>query len=85
MEGAEFFNIVSRSPGLLGENSRGWTADLDWLLAEENMAKALEGKELPRPKAAKSGATTKQTRRYEGPEEWTERILAEVNIKETLS
>ena len=49
------------------------------------MAKALEGKELPRPKAAKSGATTKQTRRYEGPEEWTERILAEVNIKETLS
>ena len=31
--GREFFNAVYRFPGLLGESSRGWTADLDWLLA----------------------------------------------------
>ena len=59
----------------------GWAADLDWLLAEENMAKILEGKYLPRAKAVKTGATTKQTRRYDGPEEWTKRILAELNVK----
>ncbi len=80
----EFFNIVARSPWLLGENSRGWTADLDWLLAEGNMAKVLEGKYLPRAKAAKAVATARQTRRYEGPEEWKNRILAELNIKKEL-
>ena len=76
----EYFNTVSRSPWLLGENSRGWTADLDWLLNESNMAKVLEGKYLP--KAKKSVPTTvDRVPRHEGQDEWTGRILAELNIE----
>jgi hypothetical protein len=40
----EFFLQVSETPFLLGENERGWRADLEWLLNPTNMAKVLEGK-----------------------------------------
>lgn len=75
----EYFGMVSRSPWLLGENSRGWTADLDWLLNESNMAKVLEGKYLPKAKKSVP-ATGERVPRHEGQDEWTERILAELNI-----
>ena len=75
----EYFGMVSRSPWLLGENSRGWTADLDWLLNESNMAKVLEGKYLPKAKKS-APATGERVPRYEGQDEWTGRILAELNI-----
>ena len=75
----EYFGMVSRSPWLLGENSRGWTADLDWLLNESNMAKVLEGKYLPKSRKS-APATGERVPRHEGQDEWTERILAELNI-----
>lgn len=75
----EYFNTVSRSPWLLGENPRGWTADLDWLLNESNMTKVLEGKYLPKAKKPVS-ATGERVPRHEGQDEWTGRILAELNI-----
>lgn len=39
------FEKVSQTPFLLGENSRGWTCSLDWLLANDtNYVKVLEGR-----------------------------------------
>lgn len=75
----EYFGMVSRSPWLLGENSRGWTADLDWLLVEENMAKVLEGKYLPKSRKP-APATGERVPRHEDQDDWTARILAELNI-----
>ena len=40
----DYFQRVARTPFLLGENDRGWTADIEWLLSQANMAKVLEGK-----------------------------------------
>lgn len=46
--GAEKITLVlenaSKSKFLAGQNNRGWTADLDWLLKPENFVKTLEGK-----------------------------------------
>lgn len=75
----EYFGMVSRSPWLLGENSRGWTADLDWLLVEGNMAKVLEGKYLPKSRKP-APATGERVPRHEDQDDWTARILAELNI-----
>ncbi len=40
----ELFNIVAVSKFLHGDNDRKWSADFDWLMNENNMAKVLEGK-----------------------------------------
>lgn len=74
----EYFGIVARSPWLLGENPRGWTADLDWLLSEGNMTKTLEGKYLPK---SHSTPSRRDTPKHEDQEQWAERILAELNIE----
>lgn len=39
---AKFFRKVQMNPHWLGENDRGWTADLDWLTAPRNFTKVLE-------------------------------------------
>ena len=39
-----FFQSVRASPFLLGENDRGWQADLEWLMRPTNFAKVIDGK-----------------------------------------
>ena len=39
----ELFTKAEASPFLKGKNKRNWTADFNWLLNSENMAKVLEG------------------------------------------
>lgn len=38
------FAKVNSSPFLIGKNNRGWRADFDWVLKEDNRVKILEGK-----------------------------------------
>lgn len=38
-----YFGYVATCPHLLGENGRGWSADLGWLVNESNFAKVLQG------------------------------------------
>lgn len=40
----ELFTLAEASPFLKGKNPRNWTADFNWLMNSENMAKVLEGK-----------------------------------------
>jgi phage replication O-like protein O len=40
----EFFAAVRRSKFLMGENSRNWKPDLEWLTKESNFIKVIEGK-----------------------------------------
>ncbi len=39
-----YFESVNNMPWLLGENNRGWRADLGWLVNQSNIVKVLEGK-----------------------------------------
>lgn len=39
----ELFTIAEASAFLKGKNGRNWTADFNWLMNSENMAKVLEG------------------------------------------
>lgn len=40
----ELFTMAEASPFLKGQNDRNWSADIDWLMKSDNMAKVLEGK-----------------------------------------
>lgn len=40
----KYFARVRGSPFLLGDNQRGWKADLEWLTIESNLIKVCEGK-----------------------------------------
>lgn len=40
----ELFTLAEASQFLKGKNNRNWTADFNWLMNSENMAKVLEGK-----------------------------------------
>lgn len=40
----ELFELAEASPFLKGKNQKNWTADFNWLMNSENMAKVLEGK-----------------------------------------
>lgn len=40
----ELFERAEASPFLKGQNRKNWTADFNWLMNSENMAKVLEGK-----------------------------------------
>jgi len=40
----EFFKYVKKSEFLMGDNDRGWTADLFWIVGPKNFAKILSGK-----------------------------------------
>ena len=40
----ELFELAETSPFLKGKNQKNWTADFNWLMNSENMAKVLEGK-----------------------------------------
>ena len=37
------FTKAEATPFLIGQNSRGWKADFDWLMRGDNMLKVLEG------------------------------------------
>ena len=39
----DYFSQVSGIPFLLGQNDRGWKADIGWLVEQKNMVKVLEG------------------------------------------
>jgi len=41
-----YFNSVTSMPFLCGKNDSGWSADMEWLINQNNMAKVLEGKYL---------------------------------------
>jgi hypothetical protein len=48
----EFFKTISQSPFLSGENNRGWTADLPWVLnSNDKIIEIMEGKYAPRQTA----------------------------------
>lgn len=38
-----YFGYVATCPHLVGENNRGWTADLGWLANETNFSKVIDG------------------------------------------
>ena len=40
----ELFDMAEASPFLKGQNGRNWSANFDWLMNSDNMAKVLEGK-----------------------------------------
>lgn len=40
-------NEIPRRPFLMGENDRGWKADIDWFLKPDSVTKIMEGKFLP--------------------------------------
>jgi len=46
----ELFEQAENSQYLKGKNKSGWSASFDWLLAEENMPKVLEGNFADKPK-----------------------------------
>ncbi|WP_423820865.1 hypothetical protein V5738_11025 [Salinisphaera sp. SPP-AMP-43] len=49
-----YFEIVQRSPHLLGNNDRGWTANFEWLVNSSNFVKTIEGQYL-RPEGESNG------------------------------
>jgi hypothetical protein len=61
------FELLNASPFLLGQNDRGWRADLDWLLKPGRAARVLEG--------AYSGGATGATkgRASEADRDWSRR------------
>lgn len=38
------FEMAEQTPGLKGDNDRGWKADFDWLMRPDSIARILEGK-----------------------------------------
>ena len=50
------FAKAESSAFLRGSNKRNWTADFDWLIADANMAKVLDGKYDNRPKEGSNGS-----------------------------
>lgn len=57
----ELFERAEASPFMKGQNGRNWSADFDWLMNSDNMAKVLEGKyddqKRQQPIRAGSGST----------------------------
>ena len=52
------FNVIraaGRSSFLAGQNTRGWTADFDWIFRPENFVKVLEGKYENKEKSQQYG------------------------------
>ena len=47
------FENAEASSFLKGSNDRNWSANFDWLIADKNMAKVLEGNYADKPKAGK--------------------------------
>jgi uncharacterized protein YdaU (DUF1376 family) len=45
------FKYASNCPHLMGENDRGWTMSLDWLVKEANFYKVIEGNYEGKPQA----------------------------------
>lgn len=43
-----YFESVRASPFLMGQNEKGWQADLEWLIRPSNMPKVIEGKYMDR-------------------------------------
>lgn len=60
----DYFRIVAASDFLMGQNDRGFTADLEWLVNQANMTKVLEGKYNARasPQGAAPSATFNQNK-----------------------
>ncbi|WP_432627235.1 hypothetical protein [Brotaphodocola sp.] len=47
------FELAEKSKFLRGKNDRNWSANFDWLINDQNMAKVLEGKYKDRPEQKK--------------------------------
>lgn len=86
----ELFEKAESSNFLKGDNERGWKADFDWLLNEDNMAKVLEGrydktKEIKKQISPNKKPSTKfhnfNQRTDEVTEEEFERMLLEKQKK----
>ena len=46
------FEMVEASSFLKGQNNRNWTATFDWLIADANMAKVLDGNYKDKPQSS---------------------------------
>lgn len=57
----ELFDAAEASPFLKGQNSRNWSADFDWLMNSDNMAKVLEGKYSDHRAPIRSGSGNSST------------------------
>ena len=53
------FEMVEASSFLTGKNDRGWSATFDWLMAEDNLEKVLEGNYTDKKGGAASAAQPK--------------------------
>jgi DNA-binding transcriptional regulator YhcF (GntR family) len=56
-----YFNSINSTPFLIGENDKGWTVDLEWIIRPTNMVKILEGKYGHITEYSKSKGTNSQT------------------------
>jgi hypothetical protein len=56
----DYFHSVREQPWLMGENDKGWTADLEWLVRPKNMPKVIECKYKSRDGPALDGKLSKQ-------------------------
>lgn len=68
------FIIAEESDFLKGNNDRGWRADFDWLINENNMVKVLEGR-YSNVDSAKKGYSERGTSRDKQYSELEQRII----------
>ena len=62
----EVFRLTSQSDFLLGNNNRGWSADFNWLMKEDNFIKVLEGNYNKKKKEqSRDGLVTRRANREE--------------------
>ncbi len=72
-EWKKVISLVNMTEFLTGRNDRGWKADIDWLIAnEENRIKVVEGKYKSNP--AKSHSATKASQIFDTARDQIERI-----------
>ena len=71
------FSMAEASLFLKGKNDRGWRADFDWLINENNMVKVLEGRYLNNEQQAGAAQTDKVTQKFSATASWYERKMQE--------
>ena len=54
-------DMIPKCPFLMGQNERGWTADIDWFLSPKSLPKIIEGKYTPQQQVATSASQPQRT------------------------
>lgn len=73
----KLFQMAEASSFLKGQNNRNWSATFDWMIADSNMAKVLDGNYADKNPAASSYARSNQTTEEEQRRINRERYKAE--------